>query len=186
MIMRICQRITIAIVLLTAAAFAHAATCVWSGTVNGNWSNSLNWGVTCPLGVQNGDALEFPDGAANTTLNADVGTLSVDSLGFTGTSGGYTISGAANLTISGSAAITSKATGTNANTLNLTNAIKFGAPTAVIDATSNNHGKLFLNGPLDLNGSTLSFVWDATVPITTVNGVISGDGAIAVNGIGGD
>lgn len=159
---------------------------MWSGAINGNWSNSLNWGASCPLGVQNGDALEFPDGPLNKTLNDDIPNLTVSSLSFTGTSGGYTISGTGNLTISGDAAIASKATGTSANTLSLTNAIKFSASTAVIDTTSNADGKLFLNGPLDLNGSTLSFVWDASVPITTVNGVISGDGAISVNGTGGD
>jgi hypothetical protein len=184
--MRLSVRIPIAIALIAASHLAGAATCVWSGTVNGNWSNSLNWGLSCPLGVQDGDALEFPDGAANKALSDDIPNLTVASLNFTGAAGGYTISGAGNLVVSGAAAITSKATGTNANTLSLANAIKFSASTAVIDTTSNADGKLFLNGPLDLNGSTLSFVWDATVPITTVNGVISGDGAISVNGTGGD
>jgi len=45
---------------------------------------------------------------------------------------------------------------------------------------------LNLNGPIDLNGSVLSFVWDASVPSTTINGVISGAGGLSIDGTGGD
>src|SRR6476660_4572338 len=142
-------------VMAVATTCVEAATCTWTGLLNGNWSSAINWsGLGCPLGPQTGDDLVFPDAPSNKALNDDISNLSIGSLTFDGSGGGYTLTGTGNLTISGASAITSKATGTNANTLNLTNAIKFSAATAVIDTTSNNDGKLFLNGPLDLNGST--------------------------------
>jgi hypothetical protein len=56
---------------------------------------------------------------------------------------------------------------------------------AVIDTSTGAKGILNLNGPIDLDGSVLSFVWDATVR-RNVNGVIAGDGGLSVDGIGSD
>jgi autotransporter-associated beta strand protein len=166
------------------AAEAAAATCAWLGSVDALWSTTGNW--DCAGGPQTGDDLVFPDGGANKAMSNDIGALSVNAITFSGSGGGYMLTGMGELTITGAAAITSKATGTNQNTLALTKAVVFGAPTATIDTSSGADGFLSLSGPLNLNGSTLRFVWDATVPYTSVSGVISGTGGIAVEGTGGD
>jgi len=166
------------------AGSASAALCIWSGTSSSNWSAPGNW--SCAGGPSTGDDLEFPDGASSFAMNQDIASLSVKSLKFSGAAGGYSLTGTGNLSITGGAAITSLATVANQNTLALTNALKFGAATAVIDTSTGARGRLNLNGPIDLNGSALSFVWDATVPQTHVNGVISGSGALSVDGSGGD
>ncbi|MEO7761062.1 MAG: hypothetical protein ABIS68_04020 [Casimicrobiaceae bacterium] len=168
---------------------AHGATCTWSGNASANWSG-LNW--SCAAGPQSGDALVFPDTGSNKAMNDDIPDLSVASIAFPDNGGGYTLTGSGNLILTGGAAITSNANQINENTLALSNPIKFTAATAIIQVASSLngqaslHGTLNLNGPLDLNGVTLSFVWNNTVPHTVVNGVISGAGAVSVDGIGGD
>jgi autotransporter-associated beta strand protein len=184
---RIKSSIATVLAVLASAGFSGAAfavPCVWNGATNGNWSVPGNW--SCAGGPNAGDDLQFPNGATTFAMNQDIANLSVNSLAFSGNSGGYSLTGTGNLTISGGAAMTSAATGANQNTLALTNPLKFGAATAVIDTSTGAGGRLNLNGPIDLNGSVLSLVWDATVPQTHLNGVISGSGGLSVDGIGAD
>ncbi len=167
-----------------ASGSAAALPCVWSGANSGSWSDAGNW--SCAGGPATGDDLEFPNGATTFAMIDDIADLSVTSLTFSGAGGGYALTGTGKLTITGAAAITSKATGVNQNTLALTNPLGFGAMVAVIDTSTGAKGILNLNGPIDLDGSVLSFVWDATVPVANVNGVIAGDGGLSVDGIGSD
>ena len=167
-----------------ASGIAVALPCVWTGATSGNWSESTNW--SCAGGPAAGDDLEFPEVALNKAMVQDISNLSVNALTFSGAGGGYTLTGTGNLTIAGAAAITSKATGVSQNTLALTNPLKFGAAVAVVDTSTGADGAFNLNGPIDLNGSVLSGVWDSTVPYTFVNGVISGSGGLSVDGVGGD
>ena len=178
--------IAIAALLGVASASAAAVTCTWTGSNSGAWSVPANWTCPQPTGPSTNDDLVFPDGALNTSMTNDIPLLTINSMSFTGPTGGYTLAGNGNLTISGAAAITSKATGNNQNALALTNPLKFGAATATVDTSTNALGKLLLNGPIDLNGSVLLFTWDSTVPQTLVGGVISGAGGIIAQGSGGD
>lgn len=84
----------------------------WSGTTDGNWGTSTNW---TPNAVPaNGDSLTFPAGAANLANTDNLAGLSVNSLTFTGTSGGYTLGGVDTLTVT---------SGVNANNTAGTNTI---------------------------------------------------------------
>jgi|GEM_PF-3560704 len=165
---------------------AQAAVCTWTGNVSNTWDVPGNW--SCAGGPLTGDSLVFPEFAANKTMNHNIVNLSVSSIAFTGSSGGYTLAGSGDLTITGSVAITSSANRPSVNTLTLTGAINFGAATATIDTSvlSGQGGELDINGPLNLNGSVLTFVWDSTVPTTNITGAISGSGGLTVNGTGAD
>ena len=151
------------------AGIAAAVPCTWTGTTSGNWR--------CAGGPSAGDDLVFPNGATTFAMNQDIADLSVNSLTFSGNAGGYSLTGTGNLTISGGAGITSSATkpfqmAPNQNTLALTNPLKFGSPIAMINTSTGFGGRLNLDGPIDLNGSVLSFVRDATVPQTFINGTV--------------
>lgn len=88
------------------------ATLTWNGATDGNWSTASNWSTaTVPT---TGDALVFPAGAAHLANTDDLTGLTVSSITFSGTSGGYTLAGTNALTVS---------SGINANNTTGTNTI---------------------------------------------------------------
>lgn len=72
----------------------------WTGVLGANWSTNIsgvtNWSGAVPV---NGDSLIFPSGASNPTNNDDIANLSVSSVTFNGSSGGYNLGGSDALTI---------------------------------------------------------------------------------------
>lgn len=72
----------------------------WTGVLGANWSTNIsgvtNWSGAVPV---NGDSLVFPAGASNLTNNDDIANLSVSSVTFNGSSGGYNLGGTDALTI---------------------------------------------------------------------------------------
>ena len=84
----------------------------WTGATDANWGTSTNWS---PSAVPaNGDSLTFPAGAAILANTDNLTGLSVNSLTFSGASGGYNLGGTNALTIT---------SGVNANNTAGTNTI---------------------------------------------------------------
>lgn len=73
------------------------AALTWTGTTDANWGTNTNWN---PNGVPGtGDSLTFPAAAANLTNTDNLTGLSVNSLTFSGASGGYNLGGTNALTV---------------------------------------------------------------------------------------
>ncbi|HET7437417.1 MAG TPA: Ig-like domain-containing protein [Thermoanaerobaculia bacterium] len=159
---------TILGVLVSAAPLA-AATRTWTGTASTQWSNAGNWGGTAP---STGDDLVFPAGGANQSTVNDyaAGTL-FNSITISGS--GYTLGG--NAIILGAGGLTSSATD---GTINLTT-ITLGASQTWTTPTLTS--LYIVNSAVQLNGNTLTFDDASSSVIVTVNGVISGTGAIVKN-----
>jgi autotransporter-associated beta strand protein len=89
------------------------STDTWTGAIDGNWSTNqsgtTNWSGSVPA---NGDTLSFPAGAAHLTNVDDIAGLTVNSVGFSGASGGYNLGGTHPLTITSGVAGSNTA-GTN-------------------------------------------------------------------------
>jgi trimeric autotransporter adhesin len=92
------------------------ATLTWTGATDGNWSTATNWSTSAM--PSNNDALVFPAGASHLANTDDLAGLTVSSLSFSGTSGGYTLAGADPLTVS-SGISASNTAGTNTISLPL-------------------------------------------------------------------
>ncbi|HET6883109.1 MAG TPA: autotransporter-associated beta strand repeat-containing protein, partial [Pirellulales bacterium] len=94
------------------------STLTWTGAIDGNWSTNssgnTNWSSN--LVPTSGDTLIFPAGAPHLTNTDDIPNLTVNSVSFTGASGGYNIGGSDPLTIS--AGVTASNTA-GTNTMNL-------------------------------------------------------------------
>src|SRR5690349_5922822 len=104
---KICRRLgapALVAAVLIVPDVAHAGTCTWNGSASGNWSNAANWNLPCTT-PQAGDDLVFPDAASGKAMVDDIANLSVASLSFTGSGGGYVLTGTGNLTITGANAI---------------------------------------------------------------------------------
>ena len=92
------------------------AALTWTGGTDGNWSTAANWSTaTVPT---TGDSLIFPAGAAHLANTDDLAGLTVSSITFNGTSGGYTLAGTDALTVS-SGVNASNTAGTNTISLPL-------------------------------------------------------------------
>jgi autotransporter-associated beta strand protein len=93
------------------------STDTWTGAIDANWSTNhsgtTNWSGAVPA---NGDSLVFPAGAAHLTNIDDLTGLTVDSVSFSGASGGYNLGGSNAVTLS--AGLTATNT-TGSNTVNL-------------------------------------------------------------------
>jgi hypothetical protein len=136
----------------------------WTGAASANWSNPTNWS---PQGVPSpGEALDFPKGALNRTMNNDLpaGT-SVGAMRFFDM---YILSGDA-LTLTGDLSTSGDAFG-----LGLTaNAdVKLGGPVRISVGGSSSYVRF--TGDLNLNGQTLS----VTGYPTYIHGTLSGTGSI--------
>jgi len=149
---------------LILASGAEAAQRTWTGTNSGSWSDPANWGGTAPVP---GDALVFPDGAANTTNTNDFapGTAfaSISSSGFYTLGGNPIVLGAGGLTV----------------TRNTTVALQI---TLGADQTwaNSNLSAWIVTQAVHLNGSTLTF--GASFAANTLSGAIDGVGAIVCDG----
>lgn len=69
----------------------------WTGATDANWSTSTNWNPNAVPG--NGDSLTFPAGAAHVANTDDLAGLTVNSITFSGASGGYSLGGTNSLTL---------------------------------------------------------------------------------------
>jgi hypothetical protein len=175
------------------------STLTWTGAVDGNWSTnnsgSTNWSSN--LLPSSGDTLIFPAGAPHLANTDDISNLTVNSISFTGASGGYNIGGTNQLTIS-SGITASNTAGTN--TLNLPIVlgatqsfnVGSGAQLNVGGVVSGTNGLLKDGaGTLDLlaadtyNGGTTvdagSLLVDGTIGSVTLNGgTVGGTGTVGV------
>ncbi|HVX11910.1 MAG TPA: Ig-like domain repeat protein [Pirellulales bacterium] len=92
----------------------------WTGAVDSNWSTNssgtTNWSGNVPI---DGDTLIFPSGAAHLVNTDDLPSLSVGSVTFSGSAGGYNIGGTDPLTIT-SGVVASNTAGTNSMDLPIT------------------------------------------------------------------
>lgn len=145
--------------LLLVSTTAFGATRTWTGTTNGQWTLSSNWGGTAPVA---GDSLVFPAGASNLTNSNDfpAGT-SFNQITLNG--GGYVLSG--NLVV-----LTGITSSTGTNTIGLS--LRLNGLPAKFTVTG---GTLVINGNVDLNGFGLTL--DAPAGSGQLNGIISGTGA---------
>ena len=91
------KTLRLALTLLAAVTWwaggsAHAATKTWLGNAADDlWSTASNWS---PAGVpQDGDVLAFAGASVHKANRNDLNNLLVHSISFSGTVGGYTISG---------------------------------------------------------------------------------------------
>jgi fibronectin-binding autotransporter adhesin len=164
---------------ILASAHANASVCTWTGASSSVWSAAANWTSCAGNAPVNGDSLLFPENALNKTNVNTISTLTqVEGISFTGTTSGYALSGSP-LAIGAGGISVQSTSGSNsiANSLSLSAAQSF----------AGNFGATSLNGTLNLNGQTLKITWPglATTPQWTVNGVISGNGAIEVTGVNG-
>jgi fibronectin-binding autotransporter adhesin len=164
---------------ILASTHADASICTWTGASNSAWSTAANW-TSCAGGAPiNGDSLVFPESALNKTNVNNIATLTqIEGIDFAGTTSGYALSGGP-LAIGAGGISVQSTSGNNsiANSLSLSAAQSF----------TGNFGATNLNGTLNLNGQTLKISWPglATTPQWTINGVISGNGAIEVTGVNG-
>ncbi|HEV3340871.1 MAG TPA: Ig-like domain repeat protein [Pirellulales bacterium] len=93
------------------------STDTWTGAIDANWSTNnsgtTNWSGSVPA---NGDTLIFPAGAAHLTNVDDIASLTVNSVTFSGASGGYNLGGSNPLTLSAGVSASNTA---GTNTINL-------------------------------------------------------------------
>lgn len=111
------------LLVLTLVQSASAASHIWSGAVNGLWSNAGNWssGGVPVIGEAN-IALSFPGGATRTVMTNDIGALNLMSMNFSGSN--YVVRGGSAISFNTSALLQLLCSG-NSNiiesTLNLSN-----------------------------------------------------------------
>jgi autotransporter-associated beta strand protein len=149
------------------------ATLTWDGSADNLWSNSANWDTnTVP---QDGDSLVFPAFVPNKNNINDLVGLEL-----------------ASLTLGANGLMTGNGIGLSAGLLHTAMQVQGLAPT-VFELAITLHGdqvirngqgvsdpvNLILNGPIDLNGHSLSFDGEEVIE---VNGAITGDGELLKTG----
>lgn len=149
----------------------------WTGATDANWSTSTNWS---PNAVPaNGDSLTFPAGAANLTNTDDLVGLTVNSLNFSGASGGYNLGGTNTLTLT--AGINASNTA-GTNTVSLPLALSGNQSFAVAGGTQLNvTGVVSGSGALSNSGAgtlDLSNTETYTGGTTVASGTLLVDGSI--------
>jgi LPXTG-motif cell wall-anchored protein len=151
------------VVPLTFGTANAAGTATWTGATDGNWNVATNWQAnTLP---SNGDALVFPNAAANHTMTNNLAG-SWDSIDFQGTA--FNISGN---TVSVANGITSSATNTIDADITLTGDQAF----AETGST-----QLVVNGNVNINGHTLT-ITNPNISSVKLLGGVSGTGTIVNN-----
>ena len=151
------------VVPLTFGTANAAGTATWTGATDGNWNVATNWqGNTLP---SNGDALVFPNAAANHTMTNNLAG-SWDSIDFQGS--GFNITGNS---VSVANGITSG--GTNTITADIT-------LTADQSFTETFTTQLVVNGTVNVNGHTLTIANPNLSSVQLLGGV-SGAGSIVNN-----
>lgn len=165
------KRLILAVMMMSCALGARAATRTWTGAANGNWSNAANWGGVAPAA---GDALVFPASASTFATNNDLSAgTSFASLAF---QAGYTVNGNA-FTVtngmsvtSGTASINPVVTAAGAQTWNVDGNLVFGGPSTELGTT-----------PLTISGD--GFVQFNAIGGTTAS--ITANGTVTLNLLGG-
>lgn len=161
----------------------HANTCIWGGGVSGAWSVAANWN-NCSAGAPvNGDALQFPQSAANKNTAHDLDALTqVAGIAFTGSTSGYLLAGNA-LGIGAGGISNSNTSGSNQidMDLTLTSAQSFSSSTGAMLLSS---GQDTVNSGLHLGGNNLLVSWSNVNAVApwTIDSVIRGSGNITVAG----
>lgn len=82
------------IISLSISSKVYAGTCQWNGSSDNNWNTAANWdpGCTGAGGIPgDGDTIEFPNGASNTTNVNNISGLDLYSINFI--DGNYTVTG---------------------------------------------------------------------------------------------
>jgi len=157
---------------LTLLPSAQAALRTWTGgSASGNWSQPANWSGGVP---QHGDDLSFPGGlpAADLLSTNDLASLRLQSITFSGASGGYALRGnAITLTNGISSANTA---GDNDVDFDIT----LGLNQTFVVTTG---GTLDVNGDINLSGRTLTINGAFAVRL---DGAIIGTGNLVKNGVG--
>jgi autotransporter-associated beta strand protein len=159
-----------AIILLTLAGRAEAATRTWTGANSVNWSDAGNWGGIAPVA---GDDLVFPAGGLHPTMTNDLpaGTTF------------HSISLAADYTIDGNAIVLDAGGLLRDPTPGFASAIDVSITLSASQTWSvpSLGTNLFVNGDVQLNGQTLTL--DVTGGVSQF-GAIKGTGAIIKTGSG--
>ncbi|HUE28274.1 MAG TPA: autotransporter-associated beta strand repeat-containing protein, partial [Solirubrobacteraceae bacterium] len=100
---------------LLGAAPAFAATHIWTGPANGQWSNAANWSGGVPTsGEPGGTIVQF---GANTTSSMNVASLVVDEIHFTGANNTISGDGTTALGINGTTLVQNIVSDAGGNTL---------------------------------------------------------------------
>ncbi len=162
--------------ILVPTTAAQAATRTWTGGgADDNWSTAANWGGTAPSA---GDDLVFPGGTPRLSPSNDLAAnTSFNTISFTGSSGGYTLSGNAIQLVAGISATNTAGTDTIQLGVTLTASQTFSCsiPSAV--------DRLIISGGVSLGAFTLTFN-SAGGSVINQNGVISGTGGVTSSGLG--
>jgi fibronectin-binding autotransporter adhesin len=152
------------VIMLGLSAIGEAATLSWTGGVNNLWSVGGNWtGGVVPVA---GDSLNFPTGALHTSMSNDLPAgLAVQAMTFPSTTWGYFVDGNG-IVLSGG--LTSHCCPQNF----FIAPMKLGA-----SQTFQTGGITKFEGPIDLNGFTLTLVPSST----TISGSIEGSGNVVID-----
>lgn len=149
-----------------------AATCRWTGTFSGDTDVVANW-TNCGGGFPgNGDSLIFPAGASNQSINHILPGTFFNQITI---QDAYTFD-LADFEINNNGSIISEASGVIFN-----NNIKALSNITIIGEVPN----LTINGNVDLNNFNITFDTDTSGGIV-INGVISGNGSIDIEGVDGN
>ncbi len=84
----------VVLVVSLGASLAGAATFVWTGVADGNWSNGANWTNGAPPASAGTDNVWLTPGVF-APVNQDIPGLYIDTLNFTNNVAGYTVGGSA-------------------------------------------------------------------------------------------
>src|SRR5262245_33546777 len=151
---------------------SQAALRTWTGgSASGTWSQAANWAGGIP---QHGDDLSFPGGlpAADLLSTNDLIALRLNSITFSGASGGYALRGNA-LTLTNGVS--------SANTAG-DNDVDFDLALGLNQTfTVTTGGTLDVNGDISLSGRTLTINAAFSVRL---DGAVTGTGNVVKNGLG--
>lgn len=162
---------------------ATGGACSWNGSVNANWSTPGNWDSGCSGtgGIPGtGDALTFPMGASNTTMNDDLPALTLQGLTFT-SSLTFTLNGTNTISLTTGIDVQS-----GNHTINTPLAIANNGAVFHVAAASN----LSLGGAIALSSYNLAMTVDTSAGVTglrilnTISGNSSSYGKVSKYGTG--
>lgn len=167
-------------IMAPVAVRAAVDVCTWTGVTSDNFNTATNWtcstdGVAVP---EAGDSLVFDNTSltGDKTLNNDIGTLSLGSITFQGTTNKTFALGGGSFTLTGNVANNSSAVQKFDTNITLAANVTFSSTGYAIDI-----GSLADGGSLDLGAFTATFSGNGYI---TIYENISGSGNIVKNGSG--
>jgi len=171
----------------------------WLASINQNWADASNWRVDARegppdfLGPQNGDDLIFDGSIANNTdpMFNSLSNLTVRSLTFRGSSDVWALH---NSTFAPNTLIVTRDISTSDDSeteyIEIDTPLRLGGDVRIAAnylwdtwVQNGNHFEIGLNGPIDLNGHTLT-VYAGVQSLMHVSGAISGIGDVVAQGAG--